>query len=146
MVTRFVHDLDSGILLDMWIPRNVDHVPGARGLVRSVAETVLGDGDRAYDVGVCASETISNAVLHGKGDDVHVFVCTDESCLSVEVSHADSGGLPREQVEGAESGRGLRIVSALADRWTYVVEWETERLYVAFDFDIEPCPDSGGVP
>jgi anti-sigma regulatory factor (Ser/Thr protein kinase) len=134
-VTWRIHDPDTGVLADWSIPRSVDYVPEARRHVRKLAETVLGYGDRAYEVGVCASETIGNAIRHGGGDEVQILVSADETTLGVEITDDGSGGLPHQQVEAAESGRGMLIVAALADRWGYVVEEGTGRLTVTFDFD-----------
>jgi anti-sigma regulatory factor (Ser/Thr protein kinase) len=142
-VTWRTHDPDTGVLADWSIPRNADYVPDARRHVRKLAETVFGYGDRAYDVEVCASETLSNAVRHGGGDEVQIIVCADETTLGIEITDEGSGGLPQPQSEAAESGRGLLIVAALADRWSYLVEQDTGRLTVTFDFDIEPSPHPG---
>jgi hypothetical protein len=63
-------ELDGGVLADWSVPRDLNHVSEARRRVRALAETVLGCAERAHDVAVCASETIGNAVRHGKGDQV----------------------------------------------------------------------------
>jgi anti-sigma regulatory factor (Ser/Thr protein kinase) len=137
------HEPDTGILADWSIPRDADHVPEARGHVRQLAETVFGRGDRAHDVAVCASETIGNAVRHGGGEEIQIIVSADPSCLSVEVTDDGSGGLPHQCSDPAESGRGLLIVEALADRWWHVIDDDTGQLSVSFDFDIEPGSESG---
>lgn len=133
---------DDEVLADWSIPRDLNYVSDARHHVRKVAETVLCDEDRTHDVGVCASETIGNAVRHGKGDEIRIFVCADEDGLTVEVTDDGSGGIPRTLSAAAESGRGMLIVSALADRWGYTVDPDTRELSVSFDFDIKPGPSS----
>jgi anti-sigma regulatory factor (Ser/Thr protein kinase) len=138
-----VHEPDTGILADWSIPRSVDYVSEARGHVRKLAETVFGYGDRSHDVAVCASETIGNAVRHGGGQEIQIIVSADASCLSVEVTDDGSGGIPHPCSDAAESGRGLLIVEALADRWGHVVDDDTGQLSVSFDFDIKPSPVQG---
>lgn len=73
--------------------------------------------DTAHDVLVCVSELVTNAHLHAAGT-AHLVLTWDGSCLHVSVSDADPR-LPRprgpDTDQGATSGRGLGIVSALAD-------------------------------
>jgi anti-sigma regulatory factor (Ser/Thr protein kinase) len=63
------------------------------------------------------SELVTNAVVHGEGD-VTVAAILREERARLEVSD----GAPEWRIGGttprAEGGRGLRIVEALADRWS----------------------------
>jgi anti-sigma regulatory factor (Ser/Thr protein kinase) len=69
------------------------------------------------------AELASNAVLHGRvmGRDFRLRLrLLDDGTLRVEVTDARGDRVPRipDPVNGdAESGRGLRIVAAYAERW-----------------------------
>jgi anti-sigma regulatory factor (Ser/Thr protein kinase) len=64
------------------------------------------------------SELVTNAVIHGVGE-IHIAVSCDDSRLKVAVT--DSGALavepPNAKDAFAETGRGLTLVSFLADAW-----------------------------
>ncbi|MFD6425988.1 ATP-binding protein [Streptomyces sp. NPDC060198] len=71
-----------------------------------------------------AAELTANAVRHGRvaGRDVHVRLTEVGSTLRVEVTdtrteRCPAPGEPREPALDEESGRGLLLVSRLADRW-----------------------------
>lgn len=76
----------------------------------SVADTV-------HSVLICVSELVTNAHLHAVGT-AHLVLTWDGCCLHVSVADADPR-LPRYREpaadSGATSGRGLGIVTALAD-------------------------------
>lgn len=74
--------------------------------------------DLADDAALCASELVANAVLHA-GTDVTLSVLPVARGVRIEV--ADEGpGMPRP-VPAADpdrtTGRGLHLLTALADRW-----------------------------
>ncbi|MCX5409590.1 ATP-binding protein [Streptomyces sp. NBC_00335] len=73
--------------------------------------------DTGYSVLVCVSELVTNAHLHAVGT-AHLVLTWDGSCLHVSVADADPR-LPRHRKPAADpdatSGRGLGIVTALAD-------------------------------
>ncbi|MFD5146922.1 ATP-binding protein [Streptomyces sp. NPDC058401] len=73
--------------------------------------------DPVYSVLVCVSELVTNAHLHAAGT-AHLVLTWDGCCLHVSVADADPR-LPRHRDPdadaGATSGRGLGIVTALAD-------------------------------
>lgn len=76
---------------------------------------------RRDDVLLCVSELATNALLHGvpPGRGFRLFVLQAEGG-GVRVEVHDSGdGHPATRAPGdeAESGRGLLLVSALADDW-----------------------------
>ncbi|MBM4793334.1 ATP-binding protein [Streptomyces sioyaensis] len=95
---------------------------------RQFARTALTDWDLdhlADDVLLCVSELATNALLHGvpPGRGYRLVLALDEcGLLRVEV-HDSGGGEPRLPVslpydgDEGESGRGLLLVSALADAW-----------------------------
>ncbi|WP_369180390.1 ATP-binding protein [Streptomyces mutabilis] len=95
-------------------------VPAARAFAR---ETLVDWGvrGRADDVVLCVSELATNALLHGvppgRGFLLRLLPCGDG--VRVEV-HDSGGGVPAVPLDpdGAdESGRGLLLVSELADKW-----------------------------
>ena len=74
----------------------------------------------AADALVIVSELVTNAVVHA-GTDVELLCRLDEDgLLVVEVSDHHPSRTVREEsspYDGAEYGRGLRLVAALADCW-----------------------------
>ncbi|MFE4695194.1 ATP-binding protein [Streptomyces sp. NPDC056749] len=84
------------------------------------AVTDWGFGARLDDVLVCVSELATNALLHGvppgRGYLVRLRLEAGGCALSVEV-HDSGGGVPAKRLPDGESGRGLLLVDALADRW-----------------------------
>lgn len=68
-------------------------------------------------VALLVSEVATNALLHGSGD-VRVTVDGDSTRLRVDVADA-SPRMPvqRNPPDDAEGGRGLALVSVLADDW-----------------------------
>ncbi|MFE1900458.1 ATP-binding protein [Streptomyces yangpuensis] len=73
--------------------------------------------DTVHSVLLCVSELVTNAHLHAAGT-AHLVLTWDGRCLHISVADADPR-LPRARTpEGdasATSGRGLGIVTALAD-------------------------------
>ena len=69
------------------------------------------------------AELAANAALHGRvpGRDFRLTLSTSGGTLRIEVTDARSDRLPlRATASGGESGRGLLLVEALADRWGVV--------------------------
>jgi anti-sigma regulatory factor (Ser/Thr protein kinase) len=93
-------------------------VPGARAFARQVLEDwgVIG---RTDDVLLCVSELATNALLHGvpPGRGFLLRLLPYPDSIRVEV-HDSGGGVPAvPDDEPDESGRGLLLVAALADKW-----------------------------
>ncbi|WP_344528316.1 ATP-binding protein [Streptomyces rectiviolaceus] len=100
--------------------RERQSVPAARAFA-SAALADWGIGDRAYEITLCVSELATNALLHGAppGRGFRLYLSRDGDVLRVEV-HDSGDGWPRPVGEGEgadESGRGLLLVAALADKW-----------------------------
>ncbi|MFC9910172.1 ATP-binding protein [Streptomyces sp. NPDC127197] len=82
-------------------------------------------GSDAHDVvTLIASELCANAVRHGHvaGRDFRVLLTADPATGTVRIEVSDTRGehlpfLPTTTPEEGDSGRGLLLVEALADRW-----------------------------
>ena len=73
--------------------------------------------DKAVALGVMVSELVTNVGLHARTEAV-VRVSLHDGCLRVEVSDRSAHPIEvRQHAPGAETGRGLRIVEALAADW-----------------------------
>jgi len=80
--------------------------------------------ERAYDVLLCVTELATNALRHGvppgRGFRVQIFLERMEMALRIELHDSGDGevraadAVPDGEDEG---GRGLLLVSALADKW-----------------------------
>ncbi|GGJ88090.1 hypothetical protein GCM10011583_19420 [Streptomyces camponoticapitis] len=69
---------------------------------------------------VCVSELVANVITHvGPGTPVTLAVSTDGAHLRIELTDPDARTMPTllAPTPGAESGRGLMILDAMADRW-----------------------------
>ncbi|MFJ6723656.1 ATP-binding protein [Streptomyces sp. NPDC091281] len=94
-------------------------VPAARRFARQSLEGWgLAGWARSADVSLCVSELVTNAVRHGvpRGRGLRLRLRYDRDLVRVEV-HDSGGGVPRVQEEPDEGGRGLLLVSVLADKW-----------------------------
>lgn len=93
-------------------------VPAARRFARE-AVTDWALGDRLDDVLLCVSELATNALVHGvppgRGYRLSLSLLAD-GVLRVEV-HDSGDGRPGVREPYGESGRGLMLVAALADKW-----------------------------
>lgn len=96
----------------------------AREFARGALEE-WGFGGRADDVLLCVSELATNALLHGVPPGRGFLLLLRWECggvLRVELHDSGSGeprvaDQPGRGAEQAESGRGLLLVEALADKW-----------------------------
>ncbi|MDQ0992326.1 ATP-binding protein [Streptomyces sp. V3I7] len=104
---------------DQFYGRSRRSVPAARRFVAwSLTYWGLAGWERADDVLLCVSELATNAVTHGvpPGRGFLLRVRYDGDVVRVEV-HDSGSGVPRVADEADEGGRGLLLVSALADKW-----------------------------
>ncbi|MER6120260.1 ATP-binding protein [Streptomyces sp. NPDC001743] len=107
------------LLRERFFRRERRSVRAARDFVReALADWGTGEA-RADDVVLCVSELATNALLHGvppgRGYRLMVWL-RDAGQVYVEV-HDSGDGEPGVREPDGESGRGLVIVDALADRW-----------------------------
>jgi anti-sigma regulatory factor (Ser/Thr protein kinase) len=105
--------------LEIKVPPVPSSVPSSRHQVRAWLEELPLDPDTCDDVLVVVSELVTNGVIHNGGEAIAVSVTGDPSGVSLEVETADrgKGGPPpfRQISDPVEGGRGLALVSALAD-------------------------------
>ncbi|MER6566447.1 ATP-binding protein [Streptomyces sp. NPDC001093] len=79
--------------------------------------------EHSYDVRLCATELLTNVIDHlGEGTPVTVRVIgtpADHGRTRIEVTDPAPRTLPvlRSATQAEESGRGLALIDALADRW-----------------------------
>ncbi len=101
--------------------RERQSVPAARAFTRD-ALVDWGVRERSYDIVLCVSELATNALVHGvppgRGFLLRLLPLPYEGGVRVEV-HDSGGGVPAvPQAEAPdEGGRGLLLVSELADKW-----------------------------
>ena len=67
-------------------------------------------------VALVVSELVTNAVVHGRGD-VTLDVVLAPDLVRVEVTDADPLMSPARPVTEGDTGRGLLLVSRVAQRW-----------------------------
>ncbi|GAA2088832.1 ATP-binding protein [Actinomadura alba] len=106
---------------------------------RRLVAMLLQDCDALDDVLLAADELVVNALRHTKSGQPggSVTLEIDRSPHTVAITVTDQGG-PTEPVaveatELAESGRGLRTVSVLADRWGWFGNSEGRTVTAVFD-------------
>ncbi|MFG2977343.1 ATP-binding protein [Streptomyces sp. NPDC048331] len=118
---------------------------GAR-LARLLAVDWLRTRDLPYRVTQAAEQVVAelaaNAASHGRvaGRDFRLALLADINILRIEVTDTRGGDLPvsRASAPDAESGRGLLLVEALADRWGVGIG-PVPRKTVWAELDL-PCP------
>ncbi|MFP3990862.1 ATP-binding protein [Streptomyces sp. E11-3] len=94
----------------------------ARAAREFVADTVTqwGCHERLDDVRLCTSELVTNALLHGTSaaEVILVRIELHDTQLLVEV-HDKGDGTPKQRnaQSTCDDGRGLVLVSAIADDW-----------------------------
>ncbi|GAA5073381.1 anti-sigma regulatory factor (Ser/Thr protein kinase) [Thermocatellispora tengchongensis] len=106
----------------------LDGTPSAPHACRAFVSTALAAHPRLDDLALIASELVANSVRHSfsrlPGGRVSVRVIEGAGCdgtafAGVKVTDDGSSTRPlvRRRVELSESGYGLALVAALADRW-----------------------------
>lgn len=105
------------LLREKFFRRERRSVPAARAFALWALED-WGIRGCADDVLLCVSELATNALLHGvpAGRGFRVYLRYGDDVLRIEV-HDSGDGWPRLREPDGESGRGLLLVEALADKW-----------------------------
>ncbi|WP_374227401.1 ATP-binding protein [Streptomyces sp. AC512_CC834] len=100
--------------------RERQSVPAARVFAREVLAD-WGVRGRADDVVLCVSELATNALVHGvppgRGFLLRLLSCGDGVRVEVHDSGDGVPAVPLDPGESDEGGRGLLLVSELADKW-----------------------------
>ena len=128
-------------MLEVRLPRTGPSARRARQGVRAVAAAHGVDSSAAE---LLVSELVGNAVRHssaGQDDDAVVLrVTVGGAALRVELDDASEHlpQVPSEQRQGAESGRGLLLVTELATRWGAHAFAGGKRVW--FEVPCEPVP------
>ncbi|MBD2759606.1 ATP-binding protein [Yimella sp. cx-573] len=99
-----------------------DSVPEVRRVLRADLAESLVPEDVREETETVVSELVANAILHGRPlPDGTIRVHWKVRPPRIEVEVSDGGGerspQPKPQMPWANSGRGLRIVRALAHEW-----------------------------
>ncbi|MCT9075476.1 ATP-binding protein [Streptomyces fulvoviolaceus] len=103
--------------------RERQSVPAARAFARE-ALADWGMRKRSYDIALCVSELATNALVHGvppgRGFLLRLLPLPYDGGVRVEVHDSGAGepAVPQTHArEPDEGGRGLLLVSELADKW-----------------------------
>lgn len=107
----------------------------------------------ADDLRLCASELVTNVVLHARTPAV-LTLCVADGVLEMSVGDANRRS-PRPRVRHddplSESGRGMSLVDQLADEWGFSERaggkdvWLLRRLAPGWPTAV-PCPCTAGTP
>ncbi|MFE2424228.1 ATP-binding protein [Streptomyces hokutonensis] len=92
------------------------------------------------------AELATNASTHGRipGRDFRLMLCVIDNTLRIEVTdtRGDLPPRPQDPTQDGESGRGLLLVDALADRWGWS-PGRRPRKTVWAELALKPAPISG---
>ncbi len=104
-------------------PRAHRHVPGTARASARAQLSAWGRPDLAGDVEAVVSELVTNAVRASESAGFPVglrLILTTRSVFIEVLDYAPGVPSPREADAGAESGRGLHLVAALAADWGWM--------------------------
>ena len=98
---------------------DLDPTPVAPRAARAFLAEHLGpvDPDSAYAAALCASELVTNGVLHARTPIVLGLTLGAERLLVTVADTAGGSPQPPPPDDERPSGRGLMLVDALADEW-----------------------------
>lgn len=105
----------------------------AAGVARRGVRDAVGDHPRLDDLLLCVSEVVTNAVVHA-GSLRHLTLECEDDHVRVDVVDGTPGTLPQpgEPDPSSPSGRGMRLVAALSDRWGVEVECDHKSVWFEF--------------
>ncbi|MFD8884988.1 ATP-binding protein [Streptomyces erythrochromogenes] len=141
-------EVHPALLRERFYPRSRQTVRPAREFA---AETLHAWGVtcRRDDVLLCVSELATNTLLHGvpPGRGYRLRMLRYDGTVRVEV-HDSGGGRPRigRRDPGAEGGRGLLLVAAVADRWGTAARVPGKAVWCEFAVGAGAAVGAGGPP
>ncbi|MFE5894213.1 ATP-binding protein [Streptomyces sp. NPDC056462] len=100
-------------------PAEPEEVPSLRRVLRTHL-ALWGLHESIEAAQLCVSELVANVINHvGPGTPTTLVVCINHSRLRIEVHDPDTRALPflKEAGTDSETGRGMTLVDAVADRW-----------------------------
>lgn len=102
---------------EVTLPADVSSVPTARHFVESIL-SAWGLRELGWVSTMVVSELAANAALHARGDNFSIRVSTEADGIRLEVDDS-SLRLPQQRSysQDATTGRGLKLVSELAQEW-----------------------------
>ena len=127
------------IELHLTLPRDARYVPVLRNVAGSLMRSLEVPEESVDDVAIALSEACGNVIRHAAGTDQYGVVLT-VATASCEIEVCDLGpGFDRarmdaaqrgdiDEIEGAEDGRGLRLLQALMDELQFVRDDDTTRV------------------
>jgi anti-sigma regulatory factor (Ser/Thr protein kinase) len=143
------------IALTLRLPRDRLSVSVARHIVRRAVEEIGVDADCAYDIELSLSEACTNVLLHsGPGDQYNVRLELQDERCEIQVTDVGRGfeaTQPRHPGPEAERGRGLLLMTALADQVRFrigphdgtVVSMQKQLVYADRSLLEQPSPPDG---
>lgn len=109
------------IQLLLSLPRDSTSVPLTRRVVAAALDSIGATEECRYDVQLAIAEACSNVVRHADpADKFDVSIVMDDQEIAIEVADAGAGFDPSavaEPTAAAESGRGLKIMRLVTDRF-----------------------------
>ena len=125
--------------IELRLPRLPQSVSVARAFVRDALTGLAPDA--LATASLLTSEVVTNAVLHGQGDEINISVRrTDHGCV-VEVADANPV-VPHQRQHSVDAGvgRGLTLVRDLSSAWG-VRETPGGRFSKLVWFEVDPAAD-----
>ena len=103
--------------------------------------------ERGFDLRLLVSELVANAIKHGGDAEASILLSVEQVGTTLSVAVEDTGPLftpaPTERpAQDATSGRGLYLLTALADRWG-VERRHGNRAWFELDLAAAPAPSPG---
>ncbi len=98
---------------------------------------------------ICASELTSNVIKHvGPGTPATLTVSMNETYLRLELHDPDARALPTllDAENDDESGRGMALVDAVADRWGVTLHADTKAVWCELATSLTAANGHAGSP